>query len=100
MFSDIHSLDGKICISDSIYFLITYYEKIVEKGENMVGARIKDYLTQKGIKQTFLAEKTGLTNSVISDICVRGRKVDAVEYYKICKALELPLEYFLEGCDE
>lgn len=62
----------------------------------MVGERIKNYLKDNGIKQTFLAEKTGLTNSKISDICINDRKIDVVEYYKICKALNLPLEYFLQ----
>lgn len=62
----------------------------------MIGAKIKDYLQEHGIKQSFLAEKTGLTNSIVSDICINDRKIDCVEYYKICKALELPLEYFLE----
>ena len=62
----------------------------------MVGARIKEYLNENGIKQTFLAEKTGLTNSVISDICIHDRKIDVLEYYKICKALNLPLDYFLK----
>lgn len=62
----------------------------------MVGARIKDYLTRNGIKQSFLSEKTGLSNSIISDICLGNRKIDCVEYYKICKALNVPLETFLE----
>ena len=51
----------------------------------MVGERIKKYLQENGIKQTFLAEKTGLTNSQISDICIKDRKID------------LPLEYFMDG---
>jgi transcriptional regulator with XRE-family HTH domain len=63
----------------------------------MVGERIKKYLQENGIKQTFLAEKTGLTKMQINDICVRDRKIDCVEYYKICKALNLPLEYFMDG---
>lgn len=62
----------------------------------MVGRRIKEYLKENGIKQTFVAEKSGLSNSVISDICTRGRKIDVVEYYKICKVLNVPLETFLE----
>lgn len=77
--------------------MIINYEKIVEKGEqrNMVGARIKDYLTQNGIKQTYLAEKVGLTNSQLSDICNRDRKIDCVEYYRICQALNVPFDTFL-----
>ena len=63
----------------------------------MVGKRIKEYLKENGIKQTFVAEKSGLSNSVISDICTKGRKIDVVEYYKICKVLNVPLETFLEG---
>lgn len=66
----------------------------------MVGKRIKEYLMSNGIKQTFIAEKTGLTPMVISDICNNGRKIDIVEYYKICKALNVPLETFLEEGEE
>jgi transcriptional regulator with XRE-family HTH domain len=62
----------------------------------MVGGRIKQYLAENGIKQSFLAEKTGMSNATISDICNGNRKIDCVEYYKICKALNVPLETFLE----
>lgn len=64
----------------------------------MVGARIKDYLQQNGIKQTFLAEKTGLSNAQVSDICNHDRKIDCVEYYKICQALNVPLDMFVKDC--
>ena len=72
------------------------YEKIVEKGEKRVGKKIKESLTSNGITQTFVAEKTGLSAMAISDICNKDRKIDIVEYYKICKALNVPLETFLE----
>lgn len=62
----------------------------------MVGTKIKTYLAERGIKQSFLAESTGLSNSIISDICLGNRKIDCLEYYKICKALNVPLETFLE----
>ena len=62
----------------------------------MIGRAIKEYLVENGIKQTFLAKETGLTDSVISDICIHDRKVDVMEYYKICKALNVPLNYFFE----
>lgn len=65
----------------------------------MVGAKIKDYLTEKGIKQSFLAEKTGLTNSQVSDICIHDRKIDCIEYYKICRALEVDLDFFLKDLE-
>lgn len=61
----------------------------------MVGKKIKEYLSENGIKQTFLAEKTGLSDSIISDICIHDRKIDCIEYYRICKALNVPLEFFM-----
>lgn len=81
-------------------FLQINYEKIVGKGEEMVGKRIKEYLVSNGIKQSFLAEKTGLTTMVIYDICNNGRKIDVVEYHKICKALNVPFEMFLKEGEE
>ena len=62
----------------------------------MIGAVIKDYLVEKGIKQAFLVEKTGLSSHTISDICTKDRRVDCIEYKKICDALGLPLDFFYE----
>lgn len=62
----------------------------------MIGAKIKQYLQDHGIKQSFLAQQTGLTDQVISDICVKDRKIDCYEYFKICQALNLSLEYFFK----
>ena len=66
----------------------------------MIGKKIKIYLENKGVKQKFVADKSGLSESAMSDICNEKRKVDAVEYYLICKALQLPLDYFLEGIEK
>jgi DNA-binding Xre family transcriptional regulator len=85
---------------DGRFFLHKHYGKTVEKGGKMVGARIKEYLAEKGIKQSFLARETGLTDHAISDICNKDRRIDCMEYYKICKALDLPLEYFLPEEEE
>ena len=61
-----------------------------------MGEKIRAYLDSHGIKQTFLAEQTGLAYQIISDICLKGRKVEATEYKKICDALGVPLDYFFE----
>jgi transcriptional regulator with XRE-family HTH domain len=66
----------------------------------MVGKFIGQYLTENGIKQTFVAEKVGIPKSQMSDICTKDRSVDSVLYYKICKALNVPLETFLEKIEE
>ncbi len=62
----------------------------------MLGQRIKKYLTENGIKQTFLADKTGFTNSIISDMLNGTRKIETTEYFKICKALDVPFDFFYE----
>jgi len=61
-----------------------------------MGDKIRAYLDSHGIKQTFLAEQTGLDISTISAILLRGRKIECQEYNKICKALNVPLEYFFD----
>lgn len=65
----------------------------------MVGENIRNYLNEKGIKQTFLAEKTGLSNSCVSDICLGNRKIAIEEYFKICKALNVSFDTFYDGKD-
>jgi transcriptional regulator with XRE-family HTH domain len=66
----------------------------------MVGSKIKEYLDNNGIKQTFLAKETGISDSRISKILNQGVSIDCVDYYRICKALNVPLGSFLEGCDQ
>lgn len=62
----------------------------------MVGKRIDEYLTENGIKQSFVAEKVGIEPSRMSGICKKGRNIDCVLYYKICKVLNVPFETFME----
>ena len=62
----------------------------------MVGKKIGDYLNANGIKQSYLADKIGIDRPRLSNIIIHDRKVDCVLYYKICKALGLPLDYFME----
>lgn len=62
----------------------------------MLGLKIKQYIVERGIKQTFLAEAVGVPDSAMSDMLSGQRKIDAVEYYKICKALRVELEYFFK----
>ena len=63
----------------------------------MVGNNIKEYLTENGLKQTYLADKLGISISKMNDICNRDRGIDCVLYYKICKVLNVPYEFFIEG---
>lgn len=64
-----------------------------------MGTRIKEYLDANGIKQAFLVERTGLSANKISGICAGKRGIDCIEYYKICKALGLELDYFFRDME-
>lgn len=65
----------------------------------MIGAAIKNYLNQNGIKQAFVADKVGITTGQMSDICNKGRTIDCILYYKICRALNVSLDFFFEGLE-
>ena len=60
----------------------------------MLGTTIKKYIDDKGLKQQKVAMDAGLTAQQLSDICCERRKVDALEYFRICKALDVDLDYF------
>ncbi|MFR8171150.1 MAG: helix-turn-helix domain-containing protein [Marvinbryantia sp.] len=60
----------------------------------MQGSDIKAYLEEKGIKQNFLAEKSGIPTSVLNLILNNKRKIEANEYMRICESLDLPLDFF------
>ena len=68
----------------------------------MVGVKIKQYLSDHGITQKFVADKAGIDEKIFSDICRGVRKVEVTEYFRICNALNLPLDYFNdnEGINE
>ena len=62
----------------------------------MIGSNLKAYLKENGIKQGFVAEKVGISDSTMSDICNKDRPIDCVIYYNICKVLNVPYEFFIE----
>lgn len=61
----------------------------------MLGKAIKQYLDERGIKQTFLAEKTNLSVSKINAILNGNRGLLAEEYFMICEVLGVPIETFI-----
>ena len=63
----------------------------------MVGQRIKAYLEANGIKQSFLSEKTGIPSSILSMMLSGQRKIMVTEYYDICQALKVDMNYFMTG---
>ena len=79
-----------------------YWKRIVRMclgigGERMsVNERIKQYLEEHGIKQAFLAERTGIDQKKMSLILNKGRKVTAEELGTIANALGVDANIFLE----
>ena len=61
-----------------------------------IGEKIKAYVDEHGIMQKFLAEKAGITPSQMSLVMSGQRTLNVIEYYNICKALNVPMEYFME----
>lgn len=60
----------------------------------MCAEKIKSYLLDNGISQTFLSNKTKIATTTLNAILNGKRKLLASEYFLICNALELPLDYF------
>ncbi len=61
-----------------------------------VGKKIKDYLDEKGISQSFISNKTGI-GTVKLNLALNGnRRLTIEEYVAICKALELDTNTFLQ----
>ena len=60
----------------------------------MIGKSIKQYLSSKGITQTFISEKSGISITTLNAILNGNRGLLAEEYFTICEVLEVPLDTF------
>lgn len=60
-----------------------------------IGKKIKEYADLRGIKYRYLAEKAGVSDSVMSKMLSDQRDINVLEYYDICKALDVPMDYFV-----
>lgn len=52
------------------------------------------YLSNHGIKQSFIAQKCGWTKQKTSAIVRGKKKITADELANICDAIEVPYDYF------
>lgn len=60
----------------------------------MLNQRIKKFMEERGIKQSFLKVHLGMKASTVNALLNGNRKITAEEYFKICNALKVPLDYF------
>ncbi|MBQ1555295.1 MAG: helix-turn-helix transcriptional regulator [Clostridia bacterium] len=63
----------------------------------VVQSKVAQYLEEQGIKQSWLAQKTGLTDNMISGILNGKRKMTADEFVRICKAIGKNPNDFMEA---
>ena len=61
-----------------------------------VGQKIKSYLENNGITQTFVANKTGIQVQKLNHSLNGNRRLDFGEYELICGALSVGTDKFLE----
>lgn len=60
----------------------------------MIGNNIRRYLDERGIRQTFLRDKTGIPQSKVNQILNEKRSVSAYELQLIADALGVSMDTF------
>ena len=53
----------------------------------MLGTYLKQYMKNNRIQQSFLSEKTGITQQTLTAILDGQRKMEVAEYFDICAAM-------------
>lgn len=61
----------------------------------MFGAKIKEYISQKGLKLGAVAERAGIPLNTFSAMVNGKRRITVEEYVSICSALGVPFETFI-----
>lgn len=54
-----------------------------------INLRLKEIVESRGIKQSFICEKTGMTTDAVSRILNGTRKITGEELLSICELLEI-----------
>ena len=66
---------------------------------NSIGFRINQHLKRNGLKSHYVAARAGISDPVFNAIIHNRRNIGAMEYYHICKALDVPFEKFIEEAE-
>lgn len=59
-----------------------------------INEHLNAIISEKGIKQVYIAQKTGITTDNISKILKGNRRILADEFLKICTALDIDPNIF------
>lgn len=73
-----------------------------EARAQLLATRLREVREYLGLSQQYVADKTGIARSAVSDIERGMRKVDSLELRKLARLYMYPVGYFLgeEGVDE
>ncbi|MCO7126123.1 helix-turn-helix domain-containing protein [Sporolactobacillus shoreicorticis] len=61
-----------------------------------INNRIRQYIENRGLKFSFIAERASIDDSKFSRMMTNQQAIKTDEYEKICKVLELPTSYFFD----
>ncbi len=59
--------------------------------------KVNNYLLEKGIKQKFISEKTGIAENILSAMLNGKRKMYADEFIKIIEVLGVDANFFINS---
>lgn len=59
-----------------------------------INERLNVYVAEKGVKQVYIAQKTGLTPDTVSKMLNGNRRILADEFLLICNALNIDPNIF------
>lgn len=62
--------------------------------------KMKNFFEEHGIKQKYIARKTGITERTLSLIMNGKRKCTLEEYVKLCRLAGCDFTYFMNDTDE
>lgn len=62
----------------------------------MIKDKMRQFIKNSGIKQNVLAQKTGMSPQAISTFMNCKRDLDIEEYARLCDALGVSYEFFIE----
>ena len=64
--------------------------------DRVIGARLKQKCVEKCVKSKKLASMLGITEERLQEFECGQQRIDAQILYKICKVLDLNIQYFFE----
>lgn len=64
--------------------------------DHVIGSRLKQKRIESGIESECLCFMLGIKKEQLLDFECGKQRIDARILYKICKTLELPIQYFFE----